>query len=297
MALRRFAALLAATAALLSPALVTAAAAAELNVYSSRHYDTDQALYDGFTAATGITVNRIEEKGDVLLQRLKAEGANSPADVFITVDAGNLWRADQDGLFQPVESAVLAERIPANLRHPQGHWFGFATRVRTIMVADGGVAPSDVPTYESLADPKLAGKLCIRPSSNLYNLSLMGALIDRIGEPSAEAWAQGVVANFARAPQGNDTDQIKAVASGECGVAVANHYYLVRLRTSADAADRAVGEKIRIVFPNQETSGAHVNISGAGVLKTAPNREAAVKFLEYLASDVAQRLFADGAFE
>ncbi len=270
------------------------AAADELNLYSSRHYQTDEALYEDFTKATGIKINRIEGKGDALLERIKAEGQNSPADVFLTVDAGQLWRADQAGLFQAVESDVLEERIPENLRHPDGHWFGLSTRARVIVYNKEMVKPEEISTYEELADPKWKGKICIRSSSNIYNLSLLGSIIAAHGEKEAEEWAKGVVANFAREPQGGDTDQIRAVASGECAVAVANTYYTVRLLTSEKEDNRAVAEKIGLIFPNQGGRGTHVNISGAGVLKNAPHPEAAIKFLEYLASDTAQRFFADG---
>ncbi len=269
-------------------------AAQALNLYSSRHYDTDYALYQNFTAENGATVNLIEAGSDALIERVVAEGANSPADVLITVDAGRLWRADEAGLFQPVQSAVLEERIPAHLRHPDGHWFGFSKRARVIVYNLANGAPEGLTTYEGLADPAYAGQLCIRSSTNIYNLSLMASLIHHHGEEVAQAWAEGVVANFARPPQGNDTAQIRAVAAGECDLALVNTYYVGRLRASDDADDRAVGESIGIVFPNQEDRGTHVNISGAGLLTTAPNAEAGLAFLEYLASDGAQRLFAEG---
>jgi iron(III) transport system substrate-binding protein len=265
-----------------------------LNLYSSRHYQTDEALYAGFTQQTGIRINRIEASEDALIARIRSEGERSPADVLITVDAGRLWRAEQMGLFQPVRSAALDARIPASFREPGGLWFGFSMRARVIAYAKARVQPGEVPTYESLAEPKWKGRLCVRSSSNIYNLSLMGALIEQLGEAQAEGWAKAVRANMARDPKGGDTDQLKAVAAGECDVAISNHYYYARLARSAKAEDRAVAEKVGVVFPNQAGRGAHVNVSGAGVLKHAPNREAAVKFLEYLASDDAQRYFADG---
>jgi iron(III) transport system substrate-binding protein len=282
--------------ALLGLALATAASAQDnvLNLYSSRHYQTDEALYSGFTQQTGIKINRIEAGEDALIARINAEGARSPADVLITVDAGRLWRAEQAGLFQPVKSDVLDRRIPASFRHPEGHWFGFSMRARVIAYSKARVQPSEVPTYESLADAKWKGRICVRSSSNIYNLSLMGSLIEQLGEAKAEAWARAVRENMARAPKGGDTDQLKAVAAGECDVAISNHYYYARLMRSAKAADREVAEKVGVVFPNQDGRGAHVNISGAGVLKHAPHRANAVKFLEYLASDDAQRYFADG---
>jgi iron(III) transport system substrate-binding protein len=265
-----------------------------LNLYSSRHYQTDEALYAGFTKATGIKVNRIEAGEDALIERIRNEGARSPADVLVTVDAGRLWRAEQLGLFQPVKSATLEARIPASFREPGGHWFGFSMRARVIAYNKARVKADEVPTYESLADAKWKGRLCVRSSSNIYNLSLMGAMIEQLGEAQAEAWAKAVNANLARAPKGGDTDQLKGVAAGECDVAISNHYYYARLARSAKADERAVAEKVGVVFPNQAGRGAHVNISGAGVMKNAPNRAAAVAFLEYLASDDAQRYFADG---
>lgn len=265
-----------------------------VNLYTSRHYQTDEALYENFTEKTGIEVNRIEGNADGLMERMRHEGANSPADVFMTVDAGRLWQAETAGLLQPVESDLLEERIPAHLRHPEGKWFGFSTRARVIFVNKEEVKPGAITRYEDLADPRWKGKVCIRSSTNIYNLSLLGALIEQHGEQKAEEWAKGVVANFARKPQGGDTDQLKAAAAGECAIAVANHYYYVRLLKSDDAEDRAIAEKLRVVWPNQDGSGVHVNISGAGVAAHAPHKAAAVKFLEYLASDEAQNYFANG---
>lgn len=265
-----------------------------LNLYSSRHYQTDEALYAGFTQQTGIKINRIEADEDALIARIKSEGERSPADVLVTVDAGRLWRAEQMGLFQPVASPVLEARIPASFREPGGQWFGFSMRARVIAYAKSCVKPEELPTYESLAAPKWQGRICVRSSSNIYNLSLMGSLIEQLGEAKAEAWAKAVRENMAREPKGGDTDQLKAVAAGECDVAIGNHYYYARLARSAKAEDRAVAEKVGIVFPNQAGRGTHVNVSGAGVLKNAPHRANAVKFLEYLAGDEAQRYFADG---
>ena len=265
-----------------------------VNVYSGRHYQTDEALYTGFTKATGIKVNRIEASEDAIIERIRNEGARSPADVMITVDAGRLWRAEQLGLFQPVKSASLEQRIPESLREPGGHWFGFSTRARVIAYNKDKVRPGEIGTYEELAEPKWKGRVCMRSSTNIYNLSLMGALIDHLGEARAEAWAKGVRANLAQEPKGGDTDQLKAVAAGQCDVTVSNQYYYARLARSAKPDEKQVAERLAIVFPNQATWGTHVNISGAAVLKQAPHREAAVKFLEYLASDEAQRYFADG---
>ncbi len=265
-----------------------------LNLYSSRHYQTDEALYANFTKQTGIKVNRIEAGEDPLIERIKNEGRNSPADVLLTVDAGRLWRAEQAGLFQPVDSPVLAARLPENMRVPNKQWFGFSARARIIVYNKDTVKAADVQNYEDLANPKHKGKVCSRSGSHVYNLSLMGALIEHWGEKRAEDWARGVVANFARAPKGGDTDQIRAVAAGECEIAISNSYYYVRLAKSAKPDDRKVIEKVGLVWPNQKSFGTHLNISGAGVLKHAPHREAAVRFLEYLASDGAQTYFANG---
>lgn len=264
----------------------------ELNLYSARHYQTDEALYANFTRQTGIKINRIEAKEDELLERIRNEGAQSPADVFITVDATRLAKADELGLFAPVKSKVLEERIPAHLRSTD--WFAFSTRARVILYNKAAIKPEDVKSYEDLANPKLKGQICSRSGSHPYNLSLLAAVVSHHGEQKAEEWAKGVVANFARAPKGGDTDQIKAVAAGECGVAISNSYYFARMMRSNKPEDRKVVEALGVVWPSQQTTGTHINISGGGMLKTAPHKEAAVKFLEYLVSDDAQRYFADG---
>ena len=265
-----------------------------VNVYSARHYDTDMAMYERFTEETGIKVNLIEGSSDALIDRIKSEGQFSPADMLITVDAGRLWRAEKEGIFQPVDSTVLSERIPAHLRHPEGEWFGLSKRARVIAHKKDMALPAGFGTYEALADEAFRGQVCMRSSGNIYNLSLMASLIDAHGVKAAEAWAKGVVANFARTPQSNDTGQLKAVASGECTITIANTYYLGRLMASTKPEDKALMANLEIVFPNQDGRGTHVNISGAGVTKYAPNRENAIRFLEYLTSDFAQRLFAEG---
>ena len=265
-----------------------------VNVYSSRHYQADEALYAGFTKKTGIRINRIEAGEDALIERIRNEGTRSPADVLITVDAGRLWRAEQLGLFQPVKSSLLESRIPASYREPSGQWFGLSLRARVIAYNKDKVKAEEVQNYEDLADPKWKGRLCMRSSTNIYNLSLMGALIDHLGEQQAESWARAVRANLAQEPKGGDTDQLKAVAAGQCDVTISNQYYYARLARSDKADERRVAEQLRVAFPNQKTWGTHVNVSGAGVLKHAPHRDAAVQFLEYLASDEAQRYFADG---
>ena len=237
-----------------------------LNLYSARHYQTDEALYADFTKQTGIKINRIEGNEDELLERIKNEGANSPADVFFTVDAARLAQADALGLFAPVKSRLLEERIPDHLR--AADWFAFSTRARVIIYNKAGVNPANLQTYEGLVHPSLKGKICVRAGSHPYNLSLGSALIHHLGEQKTEEWARGLVANFARAPKGGDTDQIKAVAAGECGVAISNTYYIVRLMRSAKAEDRKVVESIGIVWPNQKSFGTHINVSGGGVYVT-----------------------------
>ena len=269
-----------------------------LNLYSARHYQTDEALYSNFTKATGIRINRVDADDAGILARLQSEGAASPADVILLVDAARLWRAEADGLFQPVKSSTLESRVPVTLRGKdsgQGsQWFGLSTRARVIVFNKLSVKKDDVDTYEELADPKNKGKVCTRSGSHPYNLSLFGSVMEHVGPAAAETWLQGVVANMARAPKGGDTDQIKAVASGECQIALTNTYYLARLMRSDKADDRAVVEKIGMVFPNQQSSGTHVNIAGAALARYAPHRDAAVSFLEYLSGDQAQAYFADG---
>jgi iron(III) transport system substrate-binding protein len=283
-----------AAALIAAPSIVRAQSAANVvNLYSARHYGTDDAFYAGFKAATGITVNRVEAGGDALMQRLISEGANSPADVFITVDAGNLVRAQQAGLFAPLNSERLASRIPASLRDPDGHWFGFTTRARVIFYNKDKVKPADLSTYEALADPKWKGKLLIRSSTNIYNQSMTGAILAAQGEAKTLEWARGIAANLARPPRGGDTDQIRAALAGEGDIAVANTYYFGNILRGNAETDRALIEKIGVFFPNQNDRGTHVNISGAGLTKTAKNREAAIRFLEYLASDAAQSHFAE----
>lgn len=270
-----------------------------LNIYSARHYPTDEALYADFTKSTGIRINRIDSDDNGILTRLKAEGSASPADVILLVDAARLWRAEVDGLFMPVKSKVLEAAIPENLRakrHESGGiaWFGLSTRARVIVYDKNKVSASDVDAYEKLASPQLKGKLCIRSGSHPYNLSLFGAMTEHLGPQQTEVWLKGLVANFARNPAGGDTDQIKGVASGECGVAVTNTYYLARLMRSNNAADKAVMEKVGVVFPNQSSWGTHLNIAGGAVAKNSKNSDNALKFLEYLASASAQNHFANG---
>jgi iron(III) transport system substrate-binding protein len=290
-----------ATAAVTAVTLVGGTAYAQqqvLNLYSARHYQTDERLYDDFTKTTGIRINRVDADDAGILARLKAEGSASPADVILLVDAARLWRAEQDGLFQPVKSAALEQRVPAQFRGAdagQGsQWFGFSTRARVLVYDPSRLKPEQIDAYEKLADPALKGMICSRSGSHPYNLSLFGSVVEHLGADKAEAWLKGVTANLARDPKGGDTDQIRAVSAGECAVAIANTYYYARLMRSSSPADKAVVDKTRVVFPNQSTWGTHVNISGGAVARHAKNRDAAVKFLEYLASDQAQRYFADG---
>ena len=269
-----------------------------LNIYSARHYQTDEVMYDTFTKTTGIRINRVDADDAGIVARLRAEGAASPADVVLLVDAARMAAADAQGLFQPIKSAKLDAAIPANLRAaPTADgvtWTGFSTRARVVVYDPLRVKAADVANYEQLADPKLKGLLCTRSGSHPYNLSLFSTVVERLGDQKGEAWLKGMVDNMARAPKGGDTDQIRAVASGECGVAITNTYYLARLIKSSKPEDRAVTERVRVVFPNQGTSGTHVNIAGAAVAKHAKNRDAAVQFMEFLASPFAQEYFANG---
>jgi iron(III) transport system substrate-binding protein len=287
--------------ALAAALLVSFGASAQdkvLNLYSARHYQTDEALYAEFTKATGIKINRVDADDAGILARLKSEGASSPADVILLVDAARFWRGEVDGLFQPVKSKLLEQRVPATLRGKDdgngSQWFGFSTRARVIVYDKASVKRDDIDTYAELADPKHKGKVCTRSGSHPYNLSLYSSLLEHWGAEKTESFLKGVVGNMARAPKGGDTDQIKAVASGECGIAISNSYYVARLMRSDKPEDRAVMSKVAVVFPDQQGFGTHVNISGGGIAKHAKNRDSAQRFLEYLASDAAQRYFADG---
>jgi iron(III) transport system substrate-binding protein len=287
-----------AAALLAGVSAVAVAQGKELNLYSARHYQTDEALYANFTKATGIKINRIDADDAGVLARLKAEGAASPADVVLLVDAARLSLAESEGLFQPVKSTQLQQRIPAHLRGADdgsgSQWFGFSTRARVIVYNKDTVQRADVATYEALADPKNKGKVCTRSGSHPYNLSLFGAVLQHDGAAATEAWLKGLVANMARAPKGGDTDQIRAVASGECGIALTNSYYVARLMRSTKPEDKAVMEKVAIVFPNQQSWGTHVNVAGGAMARHAKHRAEALAFLEYLSSDEAQQYFANG---
>lgn len=274
-----------------------AADAGEVNVYSSRHYDADEALYARFTEETGIRVNVVEGNADQLIARLRAEGEASPADIFVAADAGALWRAQDAGLLQATTSETINSRIPANLRAPGGEWFGFARRARIVAYDPARVRPEEVDTYEEIASPRFRGKLCVRSSESVYNLSLVGALIEAWGPERARQWVDGVVANMARPPEGGDRDQIRAVAAGVCEIALTNSYYFIRMGNGEEAADREVAGKLRLSYPSLNGQGAHVNVSGGGVAAHAPNRDNAVRLLEFLSTPESQTIVAQMNFE
>ena len=282
----------------LSLAATASAQQPTLNLYSARHYQTDEALYENFTKATGIRINRVDADDAGILARLSTEGSASPADVILLVDAARLWRAEVDGLFQPVKSKTLEARVPAQLRGKDNgdgsQWFGLSTRARIVVYNKAKVRRDDVDTYEELAEAKNKGLLCTRSGSHPYNLSLFGAMQEHLGPQATETWLKGLVTNMARAPKGGDTDQILGVASGECGIALTNTYYLARLLRSDKPQDKAAIDKVGVVFPNQDSFGTHVNIAGAAIARHAKNHAAALQFLEYLVSDQAQMYFADG---
>lgn len=270
------------------------AAEGELNLYSSRHYDTDERLYTDFEELTGIAINRIDGNADELITRMETEGANSPVDVFMTVDTVRLTRAKDLGLLQSIESDVLEATIPAYLQDEDNQWFAFSQRARILFYDKADVANPPM-TYQDLAEPEYEGMVCIRSSSNVYTQNITAALVAHLGEDAVQDWATAVVGNFARAPQGGDTDQLRGIASGECEIAMSNTYYYARALRKGDSSMSAGDlENIGWVFPNQNDIGAHMNISGGGVAVNAPNKENAVKFLEYLASEQAQQYFSAG---
>ena len=290
--LKKSLAMLAGVAAMTITASV-AHADGEVNIYSSRHYDTDERLYSDFTEATGIKVNRIEAGASELLERLKAEGANSPADVVLTVDAGRLWAFQQEDLFQSINSTTLNEAIPANLRDEDGNWYGISQRARVIFY-DKAAVSNPPQTYADLADPQYKGMICARSSTNIYMLSLLASQISHNGEEAAKTWAQGLLDNLARDPQGGDTDQLRGIVSGECKIAVSNTYYFARAIRKDVKGLSGSTDSIGWVFPDQDANGTHVNISGAAVAKNSKNKENAIKFIEYLTSEQAQSYFAAG---
>lgn len=269
----------------------------EVNIYTARHYDVDTKLYAKFTEATGIKVNVVEGKAPELIERIKREGASTTADLFITVDGGILNTAKTEGLLQPVVSSVIDEQVPAELRDKDSEWIGLSTRARVIVYAKDRVEPSQLSTYEDLATEKWKGKLLVRSSENLYNQSLLASFIALNGEAAAEQWAAGIAANLARDPEGGDRDQAKAIVAGVGDVAIMNTYYVGQMTVSEDAEEVKVAEQIGVFFPNQDTTGTHINISGAGLIKHSPNKDNAVKLIEFLTAPEAQEMFSSANFE
>jgi iron(III) transport system substrate-binding protein len=268
-----------------------------VNLYTDRHYDTDEELYKAFTAETGVKVNVVKGKSDELIERLKREGKDTEADLLITADAGRLYRAKEEGLLQAVDSATLKNSIPENLRDPDNQWFGLTVRARVIVYSKDRVKPSELSTYEDLTNPKWKGKILVRSSSNIYNQSLLASFIAIKGEEWAKNWAKGIVANMAREPEGNDTDQAIAVAAGQGDLAIMNTYYFGRLLNSSDPEQKKIGESLGVFFPDQDGAGTHINVSGIGLTKESKNKENAIKFMEFLASEKAQKQFAESNFE
>jgi len=285
------------TCSLMLLAAVPAFAQGEVNLYSARQEVLIKPLLDQFSTRTGIKVNLVAGNADALIQRLTSEGINSPADILLTVDAGNLNKAKEMGLFQPVRSQTLEKEVPAAYRDPAGEWFGLSMRARPIMYAKDRVNPADLANYADLADPRWKGKVCVRSSGNVYNQSMVAAMIARNGAAATESWAKSLVANFARPPQGGDRDQIKAVAAGQCDVALVNTYYLGGMLNASQADEKEAAEKVGIIWPNQKENGVHVNVSGAGVTKHAKNRDNALRLLEFLVSEDAQRWYAEVNYE
>ncbi len=264
----------------------------EVNVYSARKEALIKPLLERFSNETGIQVNLVTGKADALLQRLRSENRNSPADLLITTDAGRLYRAKAAGVLQAVESEILQASIPASYRDPENHWFGLSIRARTIVYAKERVKPEELSSYEALTDSRWKNRLCIRSSGNIYNQSLTASMLVADGALKTEHWAKGLVKNFARPPQGGDRDQIKAAAAGQCDIALANTYYLGTMIHSKNAEEREAAGKMAIFWPNQAGRGVHVNVSGAAVTAAAPHRENAIRLLEFLAGDEAQRWYA-----
>ncbi len=274
------------------------ALSSEVNIYSGRKEQLIKPLLDRFTEQTGIKTNLVTAKADKLLTRLKNEGRNTPADLFITVDAGRLYRAKEAGVLATVDSDILKRAVPAHLRDPDGQWVGLSQRARVIFYAKDRVDPKELSSYEDLANSKWKKKICIRGSSNIYNQSLVASLIAANGVEATEEWAKGLVANMARPPKGGDRDQIKAAAAGQCDLAIANTYYYGKMLTSKkDPAQKRAAEAMGLFWPNQNDRGAHVNVSGAGVTKHAKNRDNAIKLLEFLVSKEAQKWYAEVNFE
>ncbi|MZQ98982.1 MAG: extracellular solute-binding protein [Acidaminobacter sp.] len=282
------------------PAAPAAEASAEtqiVNLYTDRHYDSDDLLYQSFTEETGIQVNVVKGKSDELIERLKTEGTDTEADLFITADVGRLYRAESAGLLQPIESELLTTNIPENLRDPDGHWFGLTKRARVIVYAKDRVNPDELSTYEALTDSKWQGRILVRGADSIYNQTLLASLIETMGEAEAKAWAEGIVRNLAREPKGGDRDQAKAIAAGEGDIAIMNTYYLGLMLNGADPEEQKVVEGLGVFFPDQEGSGTHINVSGGGVVNGSKNMDNAVKLLEFLASEKAQTSYAEANYE
>lgn len=280
-----------------SDAPTATANAGEVNVYTHRHYEADQQLFRQFEEQTGIKVNVVSANADELIQRLEMEGANSPADVLITVDGGRLWRAKDQGLLSAVESETLNNNIPAKYRDKSGHWYGLTYRARIIAIDSTKVKPEQVQNYQDLARNNFRKQVLVRSSENLYNQSLLASIVASEGAEVARQWARGVVQNMAREPKGGDRDQVKAIAAGQGSIALVNSYYIGNMLASDDEAEANAGRRVKVIFPNQQGRGTHINISGGGVTRHAPNRQNAIRFLEYLSSDEAQQIFAQANYE
>ncbi|MBI90095.1 MAG: Fe(3+) ABC transporter substrate-binding protein [Candidatus Marinimicrobia bacterium] len=276
---------------------ITCFVMADINVYTHRHYDSDKILFKRFTDITGIKVNVIKGSADQLIQRLKSEGKNSPADILLTVDAGRLVKAKELGLLQSVSSTKLLKNVPEIMRDNENQWFGLSVRARVIVYAKDKVKENELSTYEDLADPKWKGRIVVRSSNNIYNQSLMASLIESNGSENALKWAKAIRNNMARKPRGNDRDQARAVASGVADLAIINTYYLGLLANSSDKNDRKVAKKLKVFFPNQNGRGTHINVSGGAVTASSKNKGEAIRFLEFLTENENQKIFSESNYE
>ena len=277
--------------------IATAPISAQINLYTHRHYDSDKILFEKFTKETGIKINVIKGSADQLIQRMISEGKNSPADILLTVDAGRLHRAKEAGVLQSINSKTINKNVPSEMRDPDGFWYGLTVRARVIVYAKDRINSNELSTYEDLANAKWKGKIAIRSSGNIYNQSLMASLIEANGSRRALRWAMGIRKNMARAPRGNDRDQVRAVAAGLADIAVVNTYYLGILANSKEKKDRDVFNKVSVFFPNQNNRGTHINISGAGIAKYSKNKSDAIEFIEFLTSPEAQETFGKVNYE
>lgn len=277
--------------------IASAPISSQINLYTHRHYDSDKILFEKFTKETGIKINVIKGSADQLIQRMISEGKNSPADILLTVDAGRLHRAKEAGVLQSIYSKTINKNVPSEMRDPDGFWYGLTVRARVIVYAKDRINSNELSTYEDLANAKWKGKIAIRSSGNIYNQSLMASLIEANGSRRALRWAIGIRKNMARAPRGNDRDQVRAVAAGLADIAVVNTYYLGILANSKEKKDRDVFNKVSVFFPNQNNRGTHINISGAGIAKYSKNKSDAIKFIEFLTSPEAQETFGKVNYE